>query len=200
MASSNSSSDEDVYGYPFGRERHVHCFFWDTERVMLVDIMPRGQTINSDLYVQSLKNLQFLGFTLVRRSIQIFHPRLHISAVRVYAICSTVAHIDLNRTSQVQSSQRKHQETFAETTVKTEVEQHHGLDLTAMQEVRTGRRKQTLDSRNRSCHTEASHRTHSDFISFYLLHRLFLSFRFIRCLHPDGLLLYNRYHCHLGAG
>jgi hypothetical protein len=73
--------------------------------------------------------------------------------VRVYVICSTVSHIDssvLKRTSQVQSSQRKHQETFDETTDKTGVEQHHCIDLTAMQEVRTGRMKQTLGSRNSS--------------------------------------------------
>jgi histone-lysine N-methyltransferase SETMAR len=32
--------------------------FWDAEAMILVDIMPRGQTINSDLYIQTLKNLQ----------------------------------------------------------------------------------------------------------------------------------------------
>jgi hypothetical protein len=105
------------------------------------------------------------------------------------------------RTSQVQSSQRKHQETFDETTVKTGDEHHHCIGLTATQEVRTGRTKQTLGSRNSSWHTEASHRTRSDFIRFYLVHR-FLAFRFIRCCHSDlmfadRLLLYNRYHCYL---
>jgi hypothetical protein len=34
--------------------------FWDAEGVILVDIMPRGQTITSDLYIQTLKNLQKL--------------------------------------------------------------------------------------------------------------------------------------------
>jgi hypothetical protein len=32
--------------------------FWDAEGVIFVDIMPCGQTINSDLYIQTLKNLQ----------------------------------------------------------------------------------------------------------------------------------------------
>jgi hypothetical protein len=32
--------------------------FWDAERLILVDIMPHGQTLNSDLYIQALKNLQ----------------------------------------------------------------------------------------------------------------------------------------------
>jgi hypothetical protein len=32
--------------------------FWDADGVILVDIMPHGQTINSDLYVQTLKTLQ----------------------------------------------------------------------------------------------------------------------------------------------
>jgi histone-lysine N-methyltransferase SETMAR len=32
--------------------------FWNAEGVILVDIMPRGQTINSDLYIQTLKKLQ----------------------------------------------------------------------------------------------------------------------------------------------
>ena len=32
--------------------------FWDEEGVILVDIMPHGQTINSDLYIQTLKKLQ----------------------------------------------------------------------------------------------------------------------------------------------
>jgi hypothetical protein len=32
--------------------------FWDAEGVILVDIMPRGQTINSDLYTKTLKNFQ----------------------------------------------------------------------------------------------------------------------------------------------
>jgi hypothetical protein len=32
--------------------------FWNAEGVILVDIMPRGQTINSDLYIQTLENLQ----------------------------------------------------------------------------------------------------------------------------------------------
>jgi len=31
--------------------------FWDAEGVILVDIMPCGQTINSDLYIQTLKTL-----------------------------------------------------------------------------------------------------------------------------------------------
>jgi hypothetical protein len=29
--------------------------FWDAEVVILVDSMPRGQTINSDLYIQTLE-------------------------------------------------------------------------------------------------------------------------------------------------
>jgi histone-lysine N-methyltransferase SETMAR len=32
--------------------------FWDAEAVILVDIMPRGQTINLDLYIQTLTNFQ----------------------------------------------------------------------------------------------------------------------------------------------
>jgi hypothetical protein len=32
--------------------------FFHAEGVILVDIMPRGQTINSDLYFHTLKNLQ----------------------------------------------------------------------------------------------------------------------------------------------
>jgi histone-lysine N-methyltransferase SETMAR len=32
--------------------------FWEPEGVILEDIMPRGQTINSDLYIQTLKKLQ----------------------------------------------------------------------------------------------------------------------------------------------
>jgi hypothetical protein len=32
--------------------------FWDPKGVILVDIMPRGQTINTDLYIQSLKTFQ----------------------------------------------------------------------------------------------------------------------------------------------
>jgi hypothetical protein len=31
--------------------------FWDAEGVILVDIIPCGQTINSDLYIQTLKTL-----------------------------------------------------------------------------------------------------------------------------------------------
>jgi len=31
--------------------------FWDEEGVILVDIMPCDQTINSDLYIQTLKTL-----------------------------------------------------------------------------------------------------------------------------------------------
>jgi histone-lysine N-methyltransferase SETMAR len=36
----------------------VTVSFWDAEEVFLVDIMPRGQVINSDMYIQTLKNLQ----------------------------------------------------------------------------------------------------------------------------------------------
>jgi hypothetical protein len=32
--------------------------FWDAELMILVDSMPRGQTINSDLYIQTLKIFQ----------------------------------------------------------------------------------------------------------------------------------------------
>jgi hypothetical protein len=32
--------------------------FWDAEGAIFVDIMPCGQTINSDLDIQTLKNLQ----------------------------------------------------------------------------------------------------------------------------------------------
>jgi hypothetical protein len=31
--------------------------FWDAEGVILIDIMPRGQAINWDVYIQALKNL-----------------------------------------------------------------------------------------------------------------------------------------------
>jgi hypothetical protein len=45
-----------VKAQPFRRESQGHCF-WDAEGVILLDIMPCGQTINSDLYIQTLKNL-----------------------------------------------------------------------------------------------------------------------------------------------
>jgi hypothetical protein len=32
--------------------------FWDAEGAIFVDIMPPGQTINSDLYIETRKNLQ----------------------------------------------------------------------------------------------------------------------------------------------
>jgi hypothetical protein len=43
---------------PLQQRKSWPLFFWDAEGVILVDIMPRGQTINSDLYTQTLKNLQ----------------------------------------------------------------------------------------------------------------------------------------------
>jgi hypothetical protein len=36
----------------------VMAFFWNAEGVILVNITLRGQIINSDLYIQTLKNLQ----------------------------------------------------------------------------------------------------------------------------------------------
>jgi histone-lysine N-methyltransferase SETMAR len=32
--------------------------FWDTDGVILVDVMARGETINSDAYIKTLKNLK----------------------------------------------------------------------------------------------------------------------------------------------
>jgi Transposase. len=32
--------------------------FWNTEGMILVNIMPHGHAINSDLYTQTLRNLQ----------------------------------------------------------------------------------------------------------------------------------------------
>jgi len=46
--------------YPFCRESHGHCFTGCKREKgrTLVDIMPHSQSINSDLYVQTLKTLQ----------------------------------------------------------------------------------------------------------------------------------------------
>jgi histone-lysine N-methyltransferase SETMAR len=43
---------------PLHQGKSWPLFFCDAEGEILVDIMPRGQTINSDLYIQTLKNLQ----------------------------------------------------------------------------------------------------------------------------------------------
>jgi hypothetical protein len=32
--------------------------FWDTDGVILVDVMARGETINSDAYIKTLQNLK----------------------------------------------------------------------------------------------------------------------------------------------
>jgi hypothetical protein len=35
--------------------RIMATLFWDCERVILIDVLPKGQTINSDVYVETLK-------------------------------------------------------------------------------------------------------------------------------------------------
>ena len=44
---------------PIELESHGHCF-WDAEGLILIDIMLYGQTINSDVYIRTLKTLQKL--------------------------------------------------------------------------------------------------------------------------------------------
>jgi hypothetical protein len=56
--------------------------FWDAEGVILVDIMPHGQIINSDLYFQTLKNLQkhlrrVQPHKIVAEILQHYNARLH---------------------------------------------------------------------------------------------------------------------------
>jgi hypothetical protein len=43
---------------PFKQGKSWPLFCWGEEGLILVDIMPRGQTINSDLYIQTFENLQ----------------------------------------------------------------------------------------------------------------------------------------------
>jgi hypothetical protein len=43
--------------YPFNMESEDHCF-WDAQGVVLVDTMPCGQSINSDLHIQIRKPFQ----------------------------------------------------------------------------------------------------------------------------------------------
>jgi hypothetical protein len=55
---------------PLQQEKLWPPIFWDAELMILVDIMPRGQTINSDPYIQSLKTLQ-----------KLFRPHKHVAEV-----------------------------------------------------------------------------------------------------------------------
>jgi hypothetical protein len=41
-----------ILSYPFNAESQGYCF-WDAQGVVLVDTMPCGQSINSDLHIQS---------------------------------------------------------------------------------------------------------------------------------------------------
>jgi hypothetical protein len=51
-----SSSEGGGKGYPFNKESHSHGF-WNAEEVILLDVMTCSQTVNLDLYIQTLKTL-----------------------------------------------------------------------------------------------------------------------------------------------
>jgi hypothetical protein len=53
----NSSRKKKFKATPSAGKVMVSAF-WDEAGVILIDIMPRGQTINVDLYIQTLKTVQ----------------------------------------------------------------------------------------------------------------------------------------------
>ncbi|KAJ4449547.1 hypothetical protein ANN_00948 [Periplaneta americana] len=65
VASCKFTKEIEIQKYTFGRKRYGYCVF-DSEGLLLVDIMPHGTTINSDGYVATLKKLQ-VRLSRVRR-------------------------------------------------------------------------------------------------------------------------------------
>jgi hypothetical protein len=53
MALSNFCSEKAFKATP-SAEKVMATVFWDAEGVILVDIIPCGQTTNSDLYIRTL--------------------------------------------------------------------------------------------------------------------------------------------------
>jgi histone-lysine N-methyltransferase SETMAR len=62
--------------------------FWDCEGVILIDVLPRGQKINSDVYVETLKKLK-KGFRRVRPHKDVTKVLLHHDNARPHTSLHT---------------------------------------------------------------------------------------------------------------
>jgi hypothetical protein len=54
VASHDLSSEEKIKAIP-SASKIMATVFWDCEGVILIDVLPRGQTTNSDVYVKTLR-------------------------------------------------------------------------------------------------------------------------------------------------
>jgi hypothetical protein len=57
VASAAITKKKEVQDNSFCWKGHDH-HFWDSDGVILVDVMARGETINSDAYIKTLQKLK----------------------------------------------------------------------------------------------------------------------------------------------